>query len=87
MPFINKIYFSIILFPNNKTQMTKKIAIGMLAVSAFALMGCQQKPAATPPSTQQQTSTATIKINEGQTTTSTGTLDIQPSTEETKANQ
>jgi hypothetical protein len=65
--------------------MKKGIAIGMLVTSMFALMGCQQKPVeTTTPGTQQQTSTATIKITDGQeTTTSTGTLEIKPATKET----
>lgn len=65
--------------------MKKGIAIGMLVAATFVLMGCQQKPAATSPGTQQQTSTATIKITAGQETTSVGTLDIKPGTEQTSA--
>jgi|GEM_PF-2927198 len=64
--------------------MKKGIAIGMLSVASVVLLGCQQQPlpaTTTGPAGQQKaTTTATVKITDaqGQTSSSTGSLEILP---------
>jgi len=59
--------------------MKKGIAIGLLSVASFMLLGCQQpQPSTTTPDGQKASTTATVKINEGQTATSTGSLELLP---------
>jgi uncharacterized protein YcfL len=62
--------------------MKKVFAIGALAVASLILVGCQQKPAEQQAVTQQETATATITVEEPQTSTSKATLEVLPSTEE-----
>jgi hypothetical protein len=79
--------------------MKKGLALAALVVATLSIFGCQQPKTQQQPAAQTETSTATIKISEGETATSkatleikgpttqqaTGTLTVLPSTEETKA--
>jgi uncharacterized protein YcfL len=69
--------------------MKKTLGIGILAVASFILIGCQQQPAQDAVQTvpQQQTSKATITIEEPKTQTSKATLVVLPSTEQTATQQ